>query len=61
VGLTGGLVLIVIAIGMILIGRPADGVAARFLRVWIVGQVYAMATMIVAVMGVTLVISDLPF
>lgn len=60
-GLTAGLVFIAVAIGLILIGRPADGVSARFLRVWIVGQAYAMTTLIAAVMGVTLIITDLPF
>lgn len=60
-GLTAGLVFIAVAIGLILIGRPGDGVSARFLRVWIVGQAYAMITLIAAVMGVTLIITDLPF
>lgn len=53
-----GLVLIVAAIGMIVLARPQDGVAAPFLRVWIVGQAYVMTAMVSAVLGATLVISN---
>ena len=60
-GLTAGLVLFIVAIGMLLIARPADGESARFLKVWIVGQIYAMTVMVLGVVGVTLVITDFPF
>jgi hypothetical protein len=56
-----GLILIAITIAMIVVARPVDGVSARFLKSWVVGQAYAMAAMISAVMGVTLIISNWPF
>ncbi|HEY5217510.1 MAG TPA: hypothetical protein VIJ17_11545 [Pseudolabrys sp.] len=57
---TAGLVLIAITIGMIVIARPKDGVSAPFLKVWIVGQIYALAAMVSAVIGVTIIISTWP-
>jgi len=56
-----GLVLIAVTIGMIAAGRPADGESAPFLKVWIVGQAYALAAMVSAVIGVTVLISTWPF
>ncbi len=58
---TGGLVLIAVAIAMVVLARPADGELAPFLKVWIVGQIYALAAMVTAVMGVTIVIISRPF
>ena len=58
---TAGLVLIAVTVAMIVFGRPADGVAAPFLKVWIVGQIYALAAMVSAVMGVTILITMRPF
>jgi len=46
---------------MVLLARPADGLSAPFLRLWIVGQIYALAAMASAVIGITLVISNWPF
>ncbi len=46
---------------MLVFGRPADGESAPFLRVWIVGQIYALAAMVSAVIGVTIVITTWPF
>jgi hypothetical protein len=46
---------------MIVLGRPADGESAPFLRVWIVGQLYALSAMVSAVIGVTIIISTWPF
>ena len=57
---TAGLVLIAITIGMIVIARPKDGVSAPFLKVWIVGQIYALTAMVSAVIGVTIIISTWP-
>ena len=54
---TAGLVLIAITIAMIVIARPKDGVSAPFLKVWIVGQIYALTAMVSAVIGVTIIIS----
>ena len=57
---TAGLVLIAITIAMIVIARPKDGVSAPFLKVWIVGQIYALTAMVSAVIGVTIIISTWP-
>lgn len=46
---------------MLVIARPADGESAPFLKVWIVGQVYALAAMVSGVIGVTIIISTWPF
>jgi zinc transporter ZupT len=58
---TAGLVLIAVTVAMVVLARPADGVAAPFLKVWIVGQIYALAAMVSAVMGVTILITMRPF
>jgi hypothetical protein len=58
---TAGLVLLAVTVAMIVVARPADGVSAPFLRVWIVGQVYALAAMVSAVIGVTILITTWPF
>jgi len=51
--LTGGVVLIAIAVGMLFLARPKDGVSAHFLKgPWIVGQTYVMIAMVVGVIGV---------
>jgi hypothetical protein len=55
-----GLVLIGLTFAMVLLARPADGISAPFLKVWIVGQAYALTAMTSAVIGVTLVISNWP-
>jgi hypothetical protein len=34
-----GLILIASTVAMVLLGRPADGQAVPFLRVWIVGPI----------------------
>jgi hypothetical protein len=54
-----GLVLIAITVAMIVVARPRDGVSASFLKVWVVGQVYALTAMAIAVMGATIAISAL--
>lgn len=56
-----GCVLIALTCVMIWLAIPAKGAdSAAFLRVWLVAQIYAMAAMISAVVGVTLIISDWP-
>jgi hypothetical protein len=56
-----GVGLIVVAIGMLWIGRPAKGEAsAPFMRVWIVGQLYAMVAMVSGVAGMALLLSNWP-
>jgi hypothetical protein len=56
--LISGLVLLVLAIGLIIVARPQDGEPARFLRYWPVGQAYVMGVLIAAVTGITMVISS---
>jgi hypothetical protein len=54
-----GVALIALAIGM-LVGRAPKGMdSAPFLKVWIVGQAYAIATIICLVIGTTLIIQSL--
>ena len=56
-----GVALIVLAIGMILVGRAPKGMdSAPFLKIWIVGQAYIIATIICLVIGTTLIIQSLP-
>jgi hypothetical protein len=55
------LVLIAVTIAMLLAARPRDGEPAPFLKIWVVGQVYALAAMVSAVMGVTIMIVNRPF
>jgi len=58
---TVGLVLIAVSAAMVGLARPADGESAPFLKVWIVGQVYALTAMVSAVMGVAIIIINRPF
>lgn len=59
-GVTEGLTLIVIAGVLIFLGRP-NGPVARFLQVYIVGQLYVMSAMVMGVIGVAFVIVNWPF
>jgi hypothetical protein len=59
-GLTEGVTLIVIAIVLIFLGRPS-GPVARFLQVYIVGQLYVMSAMVMGVIGVAILIVNWPF
>ena len=56
-----GIALIALTIGMVLLGRPADGVAAPFLKVWLVGQAYILGAMVSALAGITMMITEWPF
>ena len=56
-----GIALIALTIGMVLLGRPADGVAAPFLKGWLVGQAYILGAMVSALAGVTMMITEWPF
>jgi len=58
---TAGLILIAVTVAMIVLGRPADGESAPFLKVWIVGQIYALTAMVSGVIGVTVAIIAWPF
>jgi hypothetical protein len=56
-----GVALIALAIGMILVGRAPKGMdSAPFLKIWIVGQAYIIATIICLVIGTSLIIQSLP-
>jgi len=59
--LTVGIALIAVAIVMIVLGRASDGVARGFLKVWIVGQIYAMTAMVLGVAGVAFIVVNWPF
>jgi len=58
---TAGLVLIAVTIAVVVVARPKDGVSAPFLKVWIVGQAYALTAIVSAVIGVTIIIFTWPF
>jgi hypothetical protein len=55
-----GPALIAVTVLMILLARPKDGISARFLKSWPVGQAYSLLAMSSAVIGVALLISRLP-
>ena len=58
--ITYGIALICIAIAMIWLGRPADGVSLPwFKKAWIIGQVYVMTAMVLFVMGSAAIIGNL--
>ena len=56
-----GVVLLLIGVGMIVIGRPRPGGhLIPLLDIWIIGQVYVMASMVSLVFGVTLLLNSWP-
>jgi hypothetical protein len=55
-----GIVLICIAVAMLWLARPADGVSLPwFKKAWIIGQVYVMAAMVLLIMGGAAIISSM--
>jgi hypothetical protein len=58
---TLGILLIAVTVGMVLIARPTAGEPVRFLKVWIVGQIYILGAMVSALAGVTIMINTWPF
>ena len=55
-----GVALIGVAIAMIWAARPADGVSVPiFKKVWIVGQLYVMATMVALIIGATFILREM--
>jgi hypothetical protein len=58
---TLGILLIAVTVGMVLIARPAGGEPVRFLKGWIVGQIYILGAMVSALAGVTIMINTWPF
>ena len=54
---TGGLILLALAVGMLVFGKARGGELVPFLRgPWIVHQIYAMATLLLLVIGLTVTI-----
>jgi hypothetical protein len=56
-----GLVLMAATAAMVVVGRPTDGISAPFLKNWFVGQLYALAAMVSAIVGVAVLLSAWPF
>ena len=56
----GGFILLAVMVAMIIVARPSDGLAAPFLKNWVIGQTYALTTLTSGVVGITLVLNDLP-
>jgi hypothetical protein len=56
----GGIILLVVAVGMIFFGRAKNGEQLQIFRVWIVGQLYLMTALTLAVFGVAAVIVNWP-
>jgi hypothetical protein len=49
---TIGIVMICVAVAMIWLARPADGISLPwFKKAWIIGQVYTMVAMVLFIMG----------
>ena len=56
-----GLVLIIVAAGCIMVGRPGKGQdSAAFLRNWPLGQLYVLSVLVAAVAGIGLILNGLP-
>jgi hypothetical protein len=52
-----GIFALCLAILMVWVARPSDGVSIPpFKKVWVVGQLYVMATMVVFVIGAALIL-----
>lgn len=56
-----GSVLIAVTVAMIVVARPINGEPASFLKIWVIGQAYALTALASAVLGITIVIVDRPF
>lgn len=58
---TGGLILVAAAVGLIFVGKARGDEIVPFLRGhWIVAQAYAMATLLLLVLGMTVTIINWP-
>jgi hypothetical protein len=57
-----GALLLIVAAGMMFIGRPAKGSdsAAWLSKPWILGQLYVLAVLVVTVVGVSFIITGWP-
>jgi hypothetical protein len=53
-----GIVFICLAIAMVWLARPADGVSLPiFKKAWIIGHLYVLGTMVVFVIGAAFILS----
>jgi len=59
--LTVGLIFIAVAVAMLVVARPSNGISAPFLKNWVVGQAYGLTTLGSIVLGVTVIIVNWPF
>ena len=58
--LISGIILLLVAAGMVVVGRPAAGQdTAPFLRLWIAGQAYVLIVLVLCVGGFGLLIRSL--
>jgi hypothetical protein len=61
VNFTGGLILLAVAVALLFFGKARGGEIVPFLRGhWIVSQAYAMATLLILVVGMTVTIMSWP-
>jgi hypothetical protein len=60
--ITIGLILLIVSVGMLVVARPKQGqdCAPWLSQPWILGQVYALAILAVAVVGVSFMLSEWP-
>jgi hypothetical protein len=60
IGIVYGLVCLAVGVGLILAARPRYGKSPGFLSNWVVGQIYVLVVLVIAVVGVALIVGSLP-
>ena len=55
-----GVIMLAVAVGLILIGRPRHGKSPPLLTSWVVGQVYVLVCLVCTVLGASFLIRSLP-
>jgi hypothetical protein len=55
-----GVVILAVAVGLIVTGRPRHGKSPAFLNSWVVGQVYVLICLVCTVLGASYLIRSLP-
>ncbi len=57
-----GCILLIVCVGMIVVARPAAGQdsVVWLSKPWILGQAYVLATLVVAVVGVSFILNGWP-
>ena len=56
--ITGGFILIAVAVAMVFIGRARGPEPVSFLRVPMVAQFYTMSTIVVAIFGIAVIVAN---